>query len=156
MSITIGAARNGLAARVFLLITVLVAVAAPADAQRTVALPTDSTTSWLGFHRGVRDPMEPEEERRLPVVRAVFPCSPAHLAGLEPGDLLVTVNGHDARRPAPFDGPLGGEYEVLVDRAGERLTVKLVRARRPKEVGEPVSTTPMGSPADWKCPDTTR
>lgn len=153
---TTSAARNGVGPHVYVLITVLMAVATPADAQRTVTLPTDSTTGWLGFHQGVRDPMESEEDRRLPVVRAVFPCSPAHFAGLEPGDLLVTVNGQDARRPALFDGPLGGEHEVMVDRAGERLTIKLVRAPRPKEIGEPVTTPPIGSPADWKCPQAKR
>ncbi len=59
----------------------------------------------------------------------------------------------DARRPAPFGGALGSEYDVVLDRAGERLTVKLVRAKRPEEVGEPVTKAPMGSPAEWKCPD---
>lgn len=144
--------KRGLALRASILITALMAVAAPADAQRTVTLPTDSATTWLGLLRGVRDPMEPPEERRLPVVRAVFPCSPAHAAGLEPGDLLVTVNSEDARRPAPFSGPLGAEYEVVLDRAGERVAVTLVRAPRPQEIGQPVRTAPMGSPADWKCP----
>lgn len=139
--------------RVFglLAVAVLATVAAPADAQQTVTM-SDSTGTWLGIYRAVRDPMEPRETRRLPVVRAVFPCSPAHFAGLEPGDLLVAVDGRDARRPAPFEGPLGAEYAVVVDRAGERLTFTLVRARRPKEIGEPVETAPVGSLADWKCP----
>ena len=140
----------GLASRVYIVVAALMAVAAPADAQRSLNVTGDST--WLGYYRAVRDPMEPQENRRLPVVRAVFPCSPAHFAGLEPGDLLVTVNGQDARIPAAYQGPLGTEYEIVVDRAGERLNVTLVRARRPKETGEPVTTAPIGSPADWKCP----
>ena len=155
MRITAGAIEGGSVPHVLLLITLLVAVPAAVDAQQRVTLPASSAEDWLGFHWGVRDPMEPEVERRLPVVRAVFQCSPAHLAGLEPGDLLVAVNGEDARRPRPFGGPLGSEYDVVLDRAGERLTVKLVRTTRPEEVGEPVTKALMGSPAEWKCPDTT-
>lgn len=154
MSTAIGAVRSGLIPEVWVLVALLLTVPASMGAQQTVTLP-GPTTDWLGFHWGVRDPMEPEVERRLPVVRAVFQCSPAHLAGLEPGDLLVAVNGEDARRPRPFGGPLGSEYDVVLDRAGERLTVKLVRTTRPEEVGEPVTKAPMGSPAEWKCPDTT-
>lgn len=153
MRITTGAIEGGSVPHVLLLITLLLAVPAAVDAQQRVTPPAGSTEDWLGFHRGVRDPMEPEAERRLPVVRAVYPCSPAHLAGLEPGDLLIAVDGEDARRPAPFGGALGSEYDVVLDRAGERLTVKLVRAERPDEIGDPVTKVPVGSPAEWECPD---
>ena len=148
-----GDGNTSLASRVCVLVAALMAMTSPAEAQRTVNVMADST--WLGYHRAVRDPMEPQENRRLPVVRAVFPCSPAHFAGLEPGDLLVTVNGQDARTPTAYQGPLGTEYEIVVDRAGERLNVKLVRARRPKATGEPVAIAPIGSLADWECPTIT-
>ena len=42
--------------------------------------------TWIGVGWDVPDPMvEPLEERRVPVVRSVAPCSAAHYAGLEAG-----------------------------------------------------------------------
>lgn len=147
--------RIGVSARAAVLATALMAVASTAQAQRPLTVPPDSTMAglWIGFARGVRDVMEPDRtKRRLPVVRSVIPCSPAHYAGLEPGDLLVLVNGQDARMPNPFRGGEGSEYDVVAERDGKRLTFLLRRERRPEQTLEPVSQAPIGDASEWDCP----
>lgn len=135
--------------------TVLMGVATTAEAQRPLTIPPDSTMAglWIGFSRAVLDVMEPDrEKRRLPVVRTVTPCSPAHYAGMEPGDVLVRVNGKDAREPNPFKGGEGSEYTVEVERNGKPLELLLRRERRPEKTREAVRTGPMGDPSQWECP----
>lgn len=110
---------------------------------------------WIGMAWTVPDAAEPSREaRRWPRVSRIRPCSPAHLAGLQPGDELLSVNGRDTRHGAPFPpGSEGTWYTVSVQRQGtEVLTLRLQLAKRPPEVLEPVSEAPIGSPADWNCP----
>lgn len=135
--------------------TIVVATATPAQAQRRIEVPPDSMAirTWIGIGWNVRDPLiEPLENRRVPVVRTVVPCSPAHYAGLEPGDLLLRVNERDAREDDPFAGGEGTEYRVEAERGGERFTVVFKRVRRPEEAPQPVRTAPIGSLDDWNCP----
>lgn len=135
--------------------TACVAVATSAQAQRTISVSPDGTATrtWVGLGWNVRDPMiEPPEMRRMPVVRSVVPCSPAHYAGLEPGDLLLTVNGKDARLDSPFEGGKGTVYRVEIQRGGKQLTVAFQRVERPENTFQPVNVAPVGRPSDWNCP----
>ena len=121
-----------------------------------IRIPPDSINlrTWIGVGWHVPDAMiEPLEERRAPVVRSVMPCSPAHYAGLEPGDLLLRINGRDGRENGPFQGGEGTVYRVDVDRGGKQFTVTFRRVRRPEvTLHPPVMTNPLGRPSDWKCP----
>ena len=118
-------------------------------------MPPDSIglRTWIGVGWKVPDPMiETLEERRAPEVWGVVPCSPAHYAGLEPGDLLLRVNGRDARESGPFRGGEGTDYRVDVDRGEKQLMVTFRRVRRPESTRQPVMTAPVGRPSEWNCP----
>ncbi len=90
------------------------------------------------------------------IVMSVRPCSPAHRAGIEPGDKLIASNGQDlgAVGEPPFDSIKAGvKYQLVVDRQGSRLEVEVTLTERPEELPEAVRTAPVGSVDDWKCPD---
>lgn len=139
------------------LLAAAIVVRAPAQEidSREISVPPDSIAlrAWIGVGWDVPDPMvEPLEERRVPVVRSVVPCSPAHYAGLEPGDLLLRVNGRDARENDPFRVDEGTDYRVHVDRGGRQLLVTFRPVRHPDMTLPPVTTAPVGSPSGWNCP----
>ena len=145
------------ARRVACLAVAALAVLADGVAAQGVSVPSRMGRAglWIGMAWTVPDAGEPvPEARRWPRVSRIRPCSPAHFAGLQPGDELLSVNGRDTRHGAPFPaGSEGTEYTVEVERRGTGvLTIRLQLARRPPEVLEPVSEAPIGSPADWNCP----
>ena len=145
------------AGKVVCLAAVAVVGLAHGVAAQGVSVPSQMGMSglWIGMAWTVPDAAEPDREaRRWPSVSRVRPCSPAHFAGLQPGDALLSVNGRDTRDGAPFPpGSVGTEYEIRVERQGTGvLVLRLQLARRPTKVMEPVSEAPIGSPADWNCP----
>jgi C-terminal processing protease CtpA/Prc len=145
------------AGKVACLTAAALTVLADGAAAQDASIPSGMGVSglWIGMAWTVRDAAEPDREaRRSPSVSRIRPCSPAHFAGLQPGDALLSVNGRDTRHGAPFPpGSVGTEYEVRVERPGTgALTLRLQLARRPTKVMEPVSEAPIGSPADWNCP----
>jgi len=69
------------------------------------------------------------EAARGAVVNQVEPDSPAEEAGLEPGDVVVAVDGREIRDAADLRNrvgllPVGEDVEVTVLRDGERRTVR--------------------------------
>lgn len=148
--------QSRIAFRAVMVSGLLAAVTAAHARGQEIGVPPDSIglRTWIGVGWNVPDPMiEPLEKRRPPVVRSVVPCSPAHYAGLEPGDLLLRVNGRDAREDDPFRGGEGTDYRVDVERGGKQLVVTFKRVQRPPErTPRPVTEAPVGSPADWNCP----
>ena len=70
---------------------------------------------------------------RLQVVSTID-GGPARAAGLEPGDIFMTVDGQSIdgwsvdEVTAVVRGPAGTEVELIFDRAGEEFTVTIVRA----------------------------
>jgi serine protease Do len=73
------------------------------------------------------------------VVRRVAPGSPAELAGLEPGDVLVTVDGR------PIASPLDWEVGLLDAGVGSEVRVQYRRQGRPSEVVLRVAELPSES-----------
>ena len=78
------------------------------------------------------------------IVRAVSPGLPAERAGVQPGDVVVAVNGEPV--PAPSDLPsavekhAGGEIVLTIEREGRVLTLGM-RAE-PLEEGPRIGVTP--------------
>ncbi len=73
-------------------------------------------------------------------IRSVYPASPAEAAGLEPGDLVVSLNGRPVESREDFDTLLAsvapGAPVALEFRRGERArTVSLKAARAPEDLG---------------------
>lgn len=114
-----------------------------------VVVPRGADLGYVGLRWTVPDVVKRYEERRFPVIASIRPCSPAHVVGLEPGDLLRTVNGRDARRsPAFSPGGPGTLYEVEVERNEERLVFLIESALRPDSVPAPIAHPPLGPPED--------
>ena len=61
-------------------------------------------------------------ERPHPVITRIYPCSPAEDVGLQVGDVMIVINGKDAREmPPPWRDALPGIVQDLTIRRGEEL-----------------------------------
>ena len=71
--------------------------------------------------------LPPVPERPYPVIVLVRPCSPGHHAGLRAGDVIVEINGRDARAsPTPWrESRVGVVQEVTVRRESEVIATSL-------------------------------
>lgn len=72
-----------------------------------------------------------------PVVEAVHPGSPAHKAGLRPGDVLLEIGGRDTRENGAMRVQPGGRYTYRIRRGQEEREVTLVAVPRPAELDTP-------------------
>lgn len=87
-----------------------------------------------------------------PSVTAIVPCSPAHLAGLEPGDVLLKVNGRPTTAGQLFpDGTPGTRYDMVVQRGDELISVVVTIGPPRKDAPAPVTSSPVGTPEEWGC-----
>ena len=116
-------------------------------------------------------------DRPHPVLRQIIRCTPAHYAGLRDGDILLAVNGRDAREdiPArvtvrgnpPYFGSPGGEatvraeppgepgteYMLAIERDGAVMEVTVVSVdRRARSEIDSYYTHATGTPAQDGCP----
>ena len=143
--------------------------------------PRGSTGSLVGFDVFYGEGWQAHyvADRPRPVLREIIRCTPAHYAGLRDGDVLLAVNGRDAREdiPArvtfrgnpPYFGQPGGEatvraeppsepgteYVLAIERGGVvmEITVVAVDARARSEIDS--SRTPAtGTPVQEGCPAT--
>ncbi len=143
-------ARNGFA--VGIAMVVAVCVRDVATTQELLVIPRDPSDGYIGIRYRPLDIMQSDiTKRRFPVVIGVEPCSPVHIAGLEPGDILVRVNDRDAREPGRFPGGIGTEYVLEVLRDGESHKLEFTRVELPSPVPEPVRNAPVGPPSEWGC-----
>jgi C-terminal processing protease CtpA/Prc len=86
----------------------------------------------------------------FPVVSGVLPDTPAELAGLRPGDMIVDVDGRDSRQPAQRQFAPGDSIVLGVDREGQALQlvlffgqmVEVETSEGPKRVCRPVARKP--------------
>jgi S1-C subfamily serine protease len=72
------------------------------------------------------------------VVVGVEPRSPAALAGIEPGDLVVGFDGEQITEPTTFvllltRTPVGSEVPLEIIRGGEKRTITVRVGRRPRD-----------------------
>lgn len=80
-----------------------------------------------------------------PVVRRIYEGSPADLAGLQPGDVILGVNGQDGRKEGLFrNRSPGTRYVLLVRRAGEEREITFVLG--------PAVASPASNPAPRSRP----
>jgi peroxiredoxin len=95
----------------------------------------DSARAWLGIELTAEPPGQPGV-----AVGGVVPGSPAALAGVQPGDVLLRLDGHAVQGPADVvrsvEGRRVGERVGLVLRRGDRERLFAVTlAPRPDEEG---------------------
>ncbi|MYG81357.1 MAG: PDZ domain-containing protein [Gemmatimonadetes bacterium] len=140
----------------------LLAPAAPLGAQELVVPRSPDATGFHGLtwspgnmamtatRSGERVSVSPVEL----IVVGVRPCSPSHLAGLEPGDRMVGVDGRDFDKLGPPFAELkpGLTYEVAVVRDDKRIELTITLSEIPENPRPSVTTRPIGTPEKWKCP----
>jgi C-terminal processing protease CtpA/Prc len=111
-----------------LLLTLLVLCAAPAAAQATVAVPQQPGGSCQGYSFRMES-SDVFGTHDYPQITAVRSGSPADVAGLRVGDLLVQRDGRDllAEGPPPATRLAPGDTVVLlVRRDGRDETLRMV------------------------------
>lgn len=100
-----------------------------------------SGTSYLGIHMGDLVPLKDDAEKAefgIPII-AIMPDSPAESADLEPGDIIVSLDGEswnarDARKI--FTETVSGmrpltEIELALRRDEKDMTIKVILGKRP-------------------------
>ncbi|HEY8760729.1 MAG TPA: S41 family peptidase [Candidatus Dormibacteraeota bacterium] len=96
----------------------------PAEYQRQL-------NSYAGQYIGIG--IEVTSSTDYPVVNSVFPDSPAAKAGMKPGDLIVSIDGHDVHGQSPdqtsslIRGQAGTSVMITIDRGGQRQDLKVLR-----------------------------
>lgn len=146
------AVRRPMLSWAYLAVTLLLVGAENASAQQQISIPRNPANGYVGLSYRPTDFTEADVQKRaLPFVIAVVPCSPAHFAGVEPGDVLLRVNDQDSRGRGLFRGTIGTEYQVTLRRADELYDLRFVRVELPTQMPAPVRTSPMGSTEEWNC-----
>ena len=136
----------------------MAAVASPAKSQQKPRSPEATGYHGISWTTSLSASLNENGElvrtrKDFPRVTSVRPCSPAHRAGIEPGDELVEVDGRDLKQPGPpFEKIRPGEtYQLVVERDGERSEVEITLTERPPDPPAAVVTAPVGSLRDWNC-----
>lgn len=80
----------------------------------------------------------PAADGATAVVAAVEPRSPAEMAGVKPGDVVLAFDGEEIAEPAELvllltRTPIGTDVPLEIVRDGERLTLTVHIGRRPSE-----------------------
>ena len=119
----------------------VLALAPPAAAQFTGAMASISVASrghanagFTGLRVGGRPQPAPDGTPRwadFPVVGGVDPGSPAEKVGIAAGDVLLLVNGANARDPHTLFGRAGKVFTLRVRRGATVREFVLTSVRRP-------------------------
>jgi len=108
--------------------------------------------SWLGV---VTQPLLKSSRRKTGVlISGVIPGSPARKAGVEPGDIVLSYNGHPVAARFAEDLPVfnrlvsatppGSAVELVVDRGGEKRTLAITTRRRERALADSVEVREWG------------
>jgi len=81
------------------------------------------------------------------VIREVVPDSPAADAGIEPGDIVIEINGEplegESDLPAALDAlDVGDEVALVILRGDEEVELTAILAEMPEETAQPSGQTP--------------
>jgi membrane-associated protease RseP (regulator of RpoE activity) len=104
---------------------------------------------WVGMSLHVEETLSAHQRQTRVLVKGVSEGSPAAKAGVEVGDLLISVNGHGVEDQ--FGGitqtlTAGERVTVVVERNGKRRQMKMTAAVRPADVPEsPPWSASLGS-----------
>lgn len=117
---------------------------APGTLLAQVAPPAPPARGWIGVSFDIRTTGDGNSVRSSAVVTDVLPGSPAEVAGLRPGDLLVSINDR------PWTTEIGRVTREI--RAGDEVALVVVREGRRQELrlraaARPVPVAP--EPASW-------
>lgn len=95
--------------------------------------PAAQPRGYTGFSIRFSMRMAPgrEASEQPPVIAAVQPGSPAHTAGLAPGDVILEVDGRDTREAGALLVRPGVRYVYRIRRGTEEREVVLVAAALP-------------------------
>ena len=120
--------------RMLTLATVLAAVAVPAAAQVVV---TREGRGWIGVSFEMLTTEQNGSVRTVVTVTDVIEGGPAALAGVRPGDVVITVNGRNSEDQ--FGGiaqglRAGDPVRMVVERDGRRREVQITAAPRPTDM----------------------
>jgi S1-C subfamily serine protease len=123
-----------LSAATIRLVAVLSFAASPVAAQQTVSAPATRPNN-LGFSYGWSGGIAVERDGRVtmrthPRVSTVRRRTGAAAAGLQAGDVIVSVDGRDARDPAALRDIRPGHSVTLLVRRGRRERRIVVRVAR--------------------------
>ncbi len=115
---------------------------------QTIAVPPRDSIGELGLRWESRIRLGKAAQ-----VTGIVPCSPAHTAGLLPGDVIIHSNGHPTAEGTPFDSAIPGTTYVLdIRRANDLLlTLTLVVGETPRAPRLPLVSENLGSPEDFGC-----
>ena len=129
-------------------VVVVLSCVQPMSAKSQVVVPPKPGSGFMGFswdpspgqplrlELGIAG-LPPLSQRPFPMITRVFQCSPADSVGIRPGDVMLRINGRDAREvPPPFNKSRPGVWQEIDLRRGEdTVTVRLQEAER---TGEPL------------------
>ena len=77
----------------------------------------------------------PDESGRprmdYPIINDVLPDTPAAAAGLRSGDVILAVNGEDARRAGVLYPLVGAPYAMRIKRGDGEREVSLIPVQKP-------------------------
>ena len=127
-------------------IALVLSLGQPMSAKGQIVVPAKPGSGFMGFSwdpspgqpirvaDGVAG-LPPLERRPFPRITRVFPCSPADSAGIRRGDVMLQINGRDARQvPPPFNKSRPGVWqEIALQRGDDTITVRLREIKRPVE-----------------------
>ena len=89
------------------------------------------------------------------IVHSVLPGSPAEKAGLEPGDLILDLNGQKIDSPTALQGvveqlSIGKSYPMEIVRDGKRQKLNVTIEQLPRDLTVANAVEPRGDPQDSK------
>lgn len=106
---------------------------APAAGTTVVTTPPAAPRGYTGFTIRFSMMMTPGRAitREYPVIGAVHRGSPAQKAGLAPGDVILEIDGRDAREEGALRVLPGVRYALRIRRGDAEREVALVAVPRP-------------------------